>query len=138
MVTKILRNIKDLIYGNSVPENVQISYDLSRWIAEFRPEVIYTILGSNSMMELVIKVSNQFNVPVIIHMMDDWPEVICRGGMVSFIERTKMNNQLNQIIHKAAERLSICEAMSSEYQKRYGVSFSSFKTQLILESGTLM
>ena len=41
-----------------------------------------------------------------------------------------MNNQLNQIIHKAAERLSICEAMSSEYQKRYGVSFSSFQNTI--------
>ena len=130
LTLKTLKSIKDFVFGDRVPESAEISQGLSSWIKQYQPDVIYTILGSNAIMELVIKVSNQFDIPIVVHMMDDWPGTIYRGGIFSILERKKMENQLNIIMDKAVERMAICESMSSAYEKRYGVSFNYFQNTI--------
>ncbi len=50
-----LRLAKRVLIGNAWPDSGRLSRELEGWIADYRPEVLYTILGAIGMMELVEK-----------------------------------------------------------------------------------
>ena len=81
-------------------------------------------------MELTEKIRSHWNIPLVIHMMDDWPASTYRNGLFSKLERRKMERLLNHLMSVAQVRMSICDEMSQAYEKRYGASFLSFQNTL--------
>ncbi|MBI2637988.1 hypothetical protein HYW83_00150 [Candidatus Peregrinibacteria bacterium] len=123
---KILQPIARLFFGDELPTKARVTHELRQWICEFRPEVIYTILGNRPYMALVREIAREFKLPVVIHMMDDWPEMMYRRGIFGLWRRGRMKKELQQIMNKAAACLAICPSMAKAYEKRYGRKFSSF------------
>lgn len=133
LLTKLMRLFMpamEFLFGEEIPTNANISANLEKWIKEFKPEVMYTILGSLPYMRMVRKVSEKFNLPVVIHMMDDWPAVRYKKGIFGFYRRWQMDRELRHLIKKSTVCLSICDAMSDAYEKRYGKPFTSFHNAL--------
>ncbi len=122
-----LQAAKGLLFGEQLPDTGRLSAALERWIAEFEPELLYTILGTNAMMDLVDAVQRRYALPLVVHLMDDWPEVSYRGGMLGFLARRRMERLLGRLVRSAALRLGICDAMCEAYALRYGVSFEPFQ-----------
>lgn len=127
----ILKNLLKLIlplfqrfFKNEIPTDVRISAELEKFIDNFKPEVIYTILGSLPYINLVKKVSERYNLPVVIHMMDDWPAVRYR----------KEQKELRELIKNSAVCLGICSAMCEAYEKRYSRKFLPFANALDSEN----
>lgn len=117
-----------------IPKRVTISPAFQKWIEEFKPEVIYTVLGSTEYMSFVEAVAARYNLPVVVHMMDDWPNMRYRAGLFSSLRRFLLKRQLARIIQKAAVCLGICDAMCTEYSRRYGKPFFAFHNALESES----
>jgi glycosyltransferase involved in cell wall biosynthesis len=103
-----------------------LSPALEQWIERFRPEVLYTILGSNGMMELVLAIQRRFGIALVVHMMDDWPNAVHRGGLLAPLARRRMERLLREALECASLRLGICDAMSEAYAARYRVPFETF------------
>ncbi|MBI4994127.1 hypothetical protein HZC21_00575 [Candidatus Peregrinibacteria bacterium] len=127
----ILKNLLKLImplfqrfFHNEMPTCVRISRELEKFINDFKPEVIYTILGSLSYIRLVKKVAEKYNLPVVIHMMDDWPAVRYRGEL----------KELRDLIKNSAVCLGICDSMCKAYEKRYNRKFLPFANALDSET----
>lgn len=123
----LLRPLKHVVFGDQLPDTGTLSADLERWIEEFRPELLYTILGTNAMMELVDAIERRFRVPLVLHMMDDWPASSYRGGALGFLARRKMERLVRGLIGRAAARLAICDEMKVAYEARYGAPFIAFQ-----------
>jgi glycosyltransferase involved in cell wall biosynthesis len=115
-----------LVFGDQLPDSGRLSASLERWIEHFRPEVLYSILGTNGMMELVLAVQRRFSLPLVVHFMDDWPAASYRGGLISPFERQRMQRLLRETLSRATLRLGIGEAMCDAYAARYGVPFQAF------------
>jgi glycosyltransferase involved in cell wall biosynthesis len=122
-----LRSIKTAIFGDGLPERGVLSPPLAAWIEEFQPELIYTILGSTGMMELVEQVQRRFRLPLVVHFMDDWQSAIYRGGLFSALQRRCMRALIARLVASAAVRLGICDTMCAEYAERFGHPFHSFQ-----------
>lgn len=118
------------VLGNSLPERAVLTPNLERWIAEFRPNVLYTILGSNGMMALIEAIADRFGLPLVIHFMDDWPAAAYRGGALGPLQRKNMKRRLARLLARAAECLAISPAMAVAYQRRYGRSFRNFQNAI--------
>jgi glycosyltransferase involved in cell wall biosynthesis len=125
-----LRAMKQAMFGAQLPDTGTLSPALERWIADFRPEVLYTILGSNAMIDLADAIQRRFGIPLVIHMMDDWPETSYEGGALGFLARARMQRRLADLMRRAAVRMGICDAMSEAYAARYGVPFVSFQNAI--------
>ena len=95
------------------------------WVAEFQPEVIYSVLGSTRMLGLVRRLAVRFDVPVVPHFMDDWPATHYRGW-ANYIPRKALLARLRSVIEGAPVGMSIGPAMADEYQQRYGIRFQAF------------
>ena len=124
---------RQMLLGDSIPERACLTPALERWIAEFRPEVLYTILGSNGMMTLVEQIAARFDLPLVVHMMDDWPNAAHRHGLFAPIERRRMQRHLDRIFAAATGCLGICPPMCEAYTRRYGRAFVPFQYALDLE-----
>jgi glycosyltransferase involved in cell wall biosynthesis len=96
------------------------------WIAEFRPEVIYSCLGSIRMMRFVMHISRRFNLPVVPHFMDDWPTTHYASHILAWIPRRALLGNLRKIIAGSPLGMTISEAMAEEYRDRFGIPFEPF------------
>jgi len=126
----MLHRIKDLIFGDGLPERGTLTPELERWIADYQPTVIYTLLGSNGMLDLIKAIRDRFNLPVIVHFMDDWQSAIYRGGLLSWIQRRKMYRLTDDLVRNAALRLGICDRMCDVYARRFGLPFQAFQNAI--------
>lgn len=118
---------------NEIPTRAVVTKGLSKFIENFKPQVIYTILGSLPYIRLVRLISKKYNLPVVLHMMDDWPAVRYRG-IFDFYRRRRMKVELKALMKEAAACLSICDAMSEAFEKRYGRKFTAFHNALDADS----
>jgi glycosyltransferase involved in cell wall biosynthesis len=124
---------RELILGDSVPEQARLTAHLASWIERFRPDVIYTILGSNGMMSLIQQIQAQFDLPIVVHIMDDWANAAHRKGLFAPLERRVMKRQLAHFFETATARLGISPAMCEAYARRYGRPFTPFQYALDLQ-----
>jgi glycosyltransferase involved in cell wall biosynthesis len=124
---------REFLLGDSIPERARLTASLERWIADFRPEVLYTILGSNGMMSLIEQIRNRFDLPLVVHMMDDWPSAAHHHGLFAPIERRRMQQWLGRFFTTAKTCLGICPPMCETYSRRYNRDFVPFQYALDLE-----
>jgi glycosyltransferase involved in cell wall biosynthesis len=121
------------LFGDSLPETAQLTPELKRWISNYQPDVLYTILGSNGMMSLIEKIRIQFKLPLVVHIMDDWASSAHHHGIFAPIEYWRMRRWLKHFFKVAIESLGISPAMCDAYAERYGRPFSAFQYALEMD-----
>ena len=110
----------------------KLSNNLKKWLFDVKPDVLYAQFSDYSSMRFILKLSNFLNIPLIVHVMDDWisiPPISNTNTSIkeNFITR-KIFTYLNKyyykkIIKRAKLRLAISENMAFEYKKRYDLDF---------------
>jgi len=113
-----------------VNRELVISDQFMAWINEFSPDVIYTQLSSLELIRLVDSLHDKLKIPVVIHIMDDWPATISKNGIFKTYWRKVIDRDFQKLLSKASILLSISESMSVEYLKRYGRQFIPFHNPL--------
>jgi len=111
-----------------------ISQEFKNWVNDFAPELIYTQLSSFELIEFVSKFQKEFNLPLVIHIMDDWPKTIVDGQKFIFKHYWKalIGKKLKNLFNNADLLLSISDAMSDEYKIRYSLNFIPFHNPIDL------
>jgi len=109
-----------------LPERGDLSPALRQWIEDFKPDVIYTILGDTTMIDLVEKAAGAFSLPVVLHMMDDGVTEPNRTGYYRMWFGRTYRAGLGRLLDTAADRLAICDAMADAYANRYHQPFAAF------------
>ena len=105
---------------------IQLSEKFKKWIAEYDPDILYLQVSSREDILFSLKLCDYLPIPVVIHMMDDWPSTISKNGLFVNYWKTKIDKELRQLLDRMDLYLSISNAMTSEYKKRYNKNFISF------------
>ena len=121
------------IQGDSAPQRVRLTKELDRWVADFKPELLYTILGSNAFMELTAVIRRKFALPMVVHMMDDFPAINYRRGVFARYERARMEKLLAENIRAAKTCMGICADMCAAFSERYRRPFVPFQNCVDVE-----
>lgn len=95
------------------------------WADDFRPDVIYSMLGSIRLMGLVLRVAKRCRAVIVPHFMDDWPTTHYRG-VWKWPPRAIMLSRLRSVLRRSPLGMTIGPAMADEYQRRFGVRFEAF------------
>ena len=116
-----------------------ISKDLLKWIDEFSPDIIYSQLSSHELIRLVHNLNLQLNIPMVFHLMDDWPITITHSqkSIFRYYWSHTIDKELRQLFSKAFALMSISEYMSEEYKIRYGLNFIPFHNPIDVRHWTL-
>lgn len=119
--------------GDGIPRTARITQRLAHWLDEFRPEVLYTFLGSMAQIRLSSELARLLAIPVAIHMMDDWPAVLYRRGLLGPMFRRVVLKEFEAVLRRASLHFGICQDMCEEYEDRYGVPFLAFHNAIDMD-----
>jgi hypothetical protein len=95
-------------------------------IAEFKPDVVYSILWGFAGMKVAEQVACRTGACVVPHFMDDWPATAYNEAILSALWRRILLRRLNRIMQRAPFGLAICQDMADEFKHRYGMDFYPF------------
>ncbi|MCS6298061.1 MAG: hypothetical protein H8K09_17635 [Nitrospira sp.] len=121
------------VIGDSVPKRACLTKDLTAWVEDFRPTLLYGFLGSLEQVDLTRQLAKRYAIPLVVHMMDDWPAVLHTGGLLGPVVGPLLRHELKATLRQATGRFAICEQMCEEYHQRYGYSFLPFQNALDVE-----
>ncbi len=105
---------------------LKITPAFAAWIKEYNPDIIYTQLASLELIRFTDALHAHTKKPVAIHMMDDWPLTINKPGLFYGYWQKTIDREFRRLLDKSAVLMSICDAMTDEYRKRYGKEFIPF------------
>jgi hypothetical protein len=124
----ILRGLRVVARHQQLTEiaSFRLPADVLGQIKAFAPQLLYSMLGSNAVMRLLLEIQGHCLVPIVPHMMDDWPSTLYRQSILSPLLRHRMQRGLRSVFVRSPLRLAISEAMAEEYSARFGGTFTSF------------
>jgi len=125
-----LLNLKFLFF------RINISNQFILWLNEIKPEIIYSQLGHYEFNLFVYKLKKIYNVPLVIHIMDDWPHK-CTSGIASRYWQKKMSESFIKVLSITDELITISESMMKEYKLRYGIGEHYFHNPVKIPSVTV-
>ncbi len=120
---RILNYLHSIGYAFSSMSEFDITSDVDEFIRSFKPNLIYTLLGSVSSIKLCEKLSIKYNLKVIPHFMDDWISTLYTGSALLVFHRMYATYILNRLLKKVPFGFVISEKMANEYHRRYKCSF---------------
>jgi len=116
---------------------IRLDYErVLQWAREFAPDVIYSQATPYPMYtwQLPRRLARDLNVPLVNHIMDDWPAAmryewppLYRQVMLPVLQR-----QLRLLFDAGVCNLAICEQMAEAFAARYGKDFLPFHNMLDL------
>lgn len=110
------------INPNSIPPSCDESKILEI-LYSFKPTIIYFRSTASEKLHKFHHLSiNIFNIPSIIHIMDDWEARMLWDKNPNL---PILSELLSKSIQKSQIKLTICDKMSREFSKRYGGSWKS-------------
>jgi FkbM family methyltransferase len=111
-----------LVRGTDTSETLVAEGPLQAILHDFSPEIILyrPVPGTHLLHRIAMSTIRQYGVPLVTWIMDDWPKRLENEDPNYFKD---LDNDLRWLLKRAALRLSICDAMSDAFERRYGVPF---------------
>ena len=113
---------------------LKITQDFKEWVVSYNPDIIYSQLSTLELIRFVTKLQKQFNKPIALHIMDDWPTSINRPSPLYNYHRHKIDKEFRGLMDRAPILMSICQAMSDEYKERYNKHFVPFHNPIDVDN----
>jgi len=126
-------------FRSLIRPGVRLDYGRAlRWVKEFAPEVIYSQATPYPMYTWWLPrwLSRDLNLPLVNHIMDDWPAAQEREWLPLYrqIMAPVSRRHLRALFDAAACNLAICQQMAEAFSARYGTSFVPFHNTIDLEN----
>lgn len=116
--------------------NLRMTPGLKKWLADFDPELIYLQVSTRDTILFARELKGYLKVPSVIHVMDDWPSTISKNGILKKYWGRKIDREFRELMDGTDLFLSISDAMSSEYKKRYDKDFIPFHNPIDIQFWT--
>ena len=99
---------------------VVIPASLLKRIDLFEPEVIYVQLYGMQMIKLVEKIRKRYQIPLVVHMMDDWIETAKENRVFEALYERQVKRMLRSLLRKSTYVYGAAPAMCDYLLKEYG------------------
>lgn len=125
-----IRDCAKFIYtklGISDIRNIRVRESLKKSISDFRPDIIFTALGSLDRIRFVEDVHRFYpSAKLAVYIVDDWPNTKQNGRWFPRLWKHIYDRSLRNLLDKTSYFLSICQTMSDSYLAQYGKRFIPF------------
>jgi len=113
-----LVKILKLLDLNYILFRINVSRKFENWIVENKPDIIYTQLGHLEFNDFILKLKSRNQLPLVVHIMDDWPEKSAVGLFKNYWQK-KLRESFKKVLEVTDELITISESMRDEYKQRY-------------------
>lgn len=104
-----------------------IPADAMARIRHFKPDVIYSMLGSMRIVSVAASLSRQLEIPIVPHFMDDWLATYTVPGrsVGTSLHVRCLNAGVMRLFERVPLALAIGDMMAEEYSQRFSRKFFS-------------
>ena len=122
----ILTSVRQLVVFSLDRISAVVPATVTLQLDNFKPDIIYTLGASVSTLDLAYRLSKRYQVPIIIHFMDNWVENL-QWERNPFINpyRKALDKKLRLCIGRSVKGLSISPQMSDVYNRKFNLPFAS-------------
>lgn len=106
--------------------SIRLTQDFKKWLNSYNPQILYLLVSTRETILFARQLCSYLDIPAVIHMMDDWPSTISQKGPFRKYWGKKIDRELRSLMDDASLLLSISDAMSEEYLRRYDKVFVPF------------
>jgi len=99
-------------------------------IEKFNPHIIYTLGNSIQAMRLAYKISRKYDLPIILHYMDNWRETAYYENRYTKHLNIFLNRIVNQLESRMVVGLTISDKMSTNYEEKYGFKYKTLMNSI--------
>lgn len=103
-----------------------LSSDLKKWIVDVNPDYIYSVPSTRHDLLFLIQINKVFNIPIVIHLMDNWPDVVGKGTFFGSYWNRKINAELREVLLFSKINIAISRQMAIYYKDKFNVSWEVF------------
>lgn len=118
----------DLIFHRCI-----LSKDLENWILDIKPDYVYATLSSRYSILFMLTIQKRLKLPIVIHILDDWPTTIYNKGIFKIFLKKIINKELIDLFSKATIKIGISNQMAVEYKNRYGGDWHYFHNPVFMD-----
>lgn len=111
----------------------KVSPEFSKWLGSFKPDILYVQSHTREDILFGIELYDYLKIPMVFHMMDDWPTTVGIEGPMKDFWKRKINKEFRLLLDRADLCLGISDYMAEEYERRYGKKFVTFHNPINLE-----
>ncbi|WP_339923293.1 glycosyltransferase [uncultured Cyclobacterium sp.] len=113
--------------------SINISDEFSLWLKEFNPDILYIQVQARDEILFTKELHTYLKIPLIIHIMDDWPSFISSTGLFKKYWHNKIDDELKLLFNRADVLMGISDEMAKEYKMRYDKNFITFHNPINIE-----
>jgi glycosyltransferase involved in cell wall biosynthesis len=103
----------------------RLSPRLKDWLRTFGPDVMFIQGADVSFMRLPLMIQDEFRIPICFNILDDWVEHLYEKSPLAPLVQNFVRDTFCRLIGRCTRRFTIGGLMAEEYEKRYGVAFST-------------
>lgn len=105
-------------------------------ILKFSPNVIYTLGGSVAVMKLALYISSYCDIPLVLHIMDDWPHYLQDDtGFGQNFYKKKLQKYYKKCLKRSIINLAISPYMADFFERETNISFYPLMNSVDVSNG---
>ena len=113
---KLLHPLFKIMFFFSLSKSKEINVELQRRLYEFKPELIYTILGNYNLMCLIKDIKLKLDIPIVTHIMDNM--------LANFKNSNSKEYRIfKYFIDNSSSRIAINSKMAEVFKKKFKYNF---------------
>lgn len=133
LIMEYMLPIFDYIGLSHFQAKTRLSTVLCSWLVDFNPDILYVQSETREDILFCIEVCDFLKLPMVFHMMDDWPTTVGVKGPMKNFWKSKIDKEFRLLLDRADLLMGISDYMAQEYKKRYGKKFVTFHNPINLD-----
>lgn len=102
---------------------VRISKKMSKFIKECKPDYIYTCGSSITSLKTSRKISGKFNIPLVLHIMDNWEETLYSSSVLTKPFSFLLKRELSKANKCSNQSLAVSQILCNKFSEKYNVNY---------------
>jgi len=126
IIRKVYEKINGVLGGQEIYLKYVVSNHLLQWVNQFRPDILYCHISSLMSVRFARELKNILEIPLCIHIMDDWLNVRYDKGLFASKLKSDFYQEFESLLVKSSLRMGIGRKMCDAYEEKFGCSFEPY------------
>lgn len=125
--SSFLKQLKKIVlsFDDFLDPKIELNQDVLNEVEIFKPEVVYTLGASIFTLNLAYKFSILYDIPIVLHHMDNWRETTYSNIPFGKFTRKKLLQSLAKVESRMNYGMTISDEMADTYEQISGRKYLS-------------
>lgn len=102
---------------------IHIRKNMRDYVERYKPDAIYTCGASVKVLKTAVKLSKLYDIPIILHVMDDWESTLYKASFLSAPFHAVLIHYLKEANKRSKLNFAISQPLCDKLEREYGSKY---------------